>query len=79
MCIACGITSETMNDFVLCISYRNKPCTVWTKIYGFNGTVITSIELAVEKRVEERKAIIEKAEIGQAQTDATAPENCQAM
>ena len=40
LCIACGITSETMNHFVLCNSYRNKPCKDWTKIYGSEGTVI---------------------------------------
>ena len=34
------------------------------------------IGLAVEKRVEERKAILEKAEAGQAQTDSTAPGDC---
>ena len=35
-----------------------------------------TIGLAIEKGVEERKAIIEKAEAGQAQTDSTAPGDC---
>ena len=75
-CIACGISAETMQHFVSCTSYRNEPCKDWTEIYGSNNCVMKIIGLAVEKRVEERKAILEKAEAGQAQTDSTAPGDC---
>ena len=75
-CIACGISAETIQYFVSCTSYRNEPCKDWTEIYGSNKCVMKTIGLAIEKRVDERKAIIEKAEGGQAQTDSTAPGDC---
>ena len=76
-CVACQKYPETMNHFVTCSSYRNKPCIDWTSIYGSDSLVMTRIALVVEKRVEERKALLEKAEDGQAGiTDSRAPGNC---
>ena len=65
-----------MKHFVSCTSYRNEPCKDWTNIYGSNILELKRIGLAVEKRVEERKILIEKTEIGHSQTDSTAPGNC---
>ena len=76
-CIACGKYPETMTHFATCTSYRNIPCQDWTNIYGSDSLVMTKIALDIEKRVEERKSLIEKAEVGQTQkADSTAPGHC---
>ena len=66
-----------MTHFATCTSYRNIPCQDWTNIYGSDSLVMTKIALDIEKRVEERKSLIEKAEVGQTQkADSTAPGHC---
>ena len=76
-CIACNDYPETMQHFATCASYRNQPCSFWKDINGMAYEKIIEVGLAVEKRIEERKLLIRKEEVGQVQTaDSTAPGPC---
>ena len=65
-CIACNDYPETMQHFATCASYRNQPCSFWKDINGMAYEKIIEVGLAVEKRIEERKLLIRKEEVGQA-------------
>ena len=66
-----------MQHFAICTAYQNQPCDFRKEIDGLNGDKINEVGLAIEKRVEERKLLIRKEEVGQTKTaDSIAPASC---
>ena len=73
LCIACRVSEETMDHFMYCKSYENKPCINWKEVYNDDLDNVFTIGKLILKRHIERKKLLE-IKAGQApDPDSTAP------
>ena len=75
--VMCCLFIETMDHFMTCVTYKNKPCKDWWKIFENDTQVQFEVGCLVKKRFLERETELDKIGVGWAlNSNSIAPGDC---